>query len=292
MIYGFVAAQKADHSITTMCRVLGVSRSGFHAWQGREPSLRAREDARLTTRIRAIHADRHRRVYGSPRVWGDLLDEGERIGRKRVERLMRNAGISGLQEKKWKGTTIRVPGVRVADDLLDRDFTASGPNERWVADITYLRTWEGWLYLAAVQDLYSRRIVGWNVCDHMRTELVTDALQMALDRRRPKPGLTFHSDQGSQFVALRFGQQARAAGIAQSMGSRGDCYDNAVAESFFATLKKELVHRQSWPTKHELRLELFDYIEAFYNTRRRHSTIGGLSPLQFEQKSLTQDQKT
>lgn len=205
---------------------------------------------------------------------------------------MRTAGLSGLQEKKRKGTTIRVPGVRVADDLLDRDFTAQGPNQRWVADITYLRTWEGWLYLVAVQDLYSRRIVGWNVADHMRTELVTDALQMALDRRRPKPGLTFHSDQGSQFVALRFGQQARAAGIAQSMGSKGDCFDNAVAESFFATLKKELVHRQSWPTKHELRLELFDYIEAFYNTRRRHSTLGGLSPARFEKIQITEDQKT
>lgn len=292
MIYGFVAAQKADHSITTMCRVLGVSRSGFHAWQGREPSLRAREDERLTARIRVIHADRRRRVYGSPRVWLDLLEDGERIGRKRVERLMRAAGISGLQEKTWKATMIRVPGVRVADDLLDRDFTASAPNERWVADITYLRTWEGWLYLVAVQDLYSRRIVGWNVCDHMRTELVTDALKMALRQRRPKPGLTFHTDQGAQFVALRFGQQARAAGIAQSMGSRGDCFDNAVAESFFATLKKELVHRQSWPTKHELRLELFDYIEAFYNTRRRHSTLGGLSPARFEKIHITEDQKT
>jgi len=291
VIYGFVAAQKAEHSITTMCRVLGVSRSGFHAWDGRAPSPRHVKDARLTTRIGEIHKA-NRKVYGSPRVWLDLLEEGERVSRKRVERLMRQAGISGLQEKKWKSTTIRVPGVRVADDLLDRDFTATAPNQRWVADITYLRTWEGWLYLVAVQDLYSRRIVGWSVADHMRTELVVDALQMALQRRRPERGLTFHTDQGSQFVALQFGQKARAAGIAQSMGSRGDCYDNAVAESFFATLKKELVHRQSWPTKHELRLELFDYIEAFYNSRRRHSTNGGLSPAQFEMINLSQDQKT
>jgi putative transposase len=190
VIYEFIAAQKATHSITLMCRVLGVSRSGFHAWEGRAPSKRAREDGRLTMRIREIHAA-NREVYGSPRVWLDLLDEGERVSRKRVERLMRKAGLSGLMTQKWRRTTIRVPGVRVADDLLDRDFTATAPNQRWVADITYLRTWEGWLYLVAVEDLYSRRIVGWSVADHMRTELVVDALQMALARRRPKPGLTF-----------------------------------------------------------------------------------------------------
>lgn len=163
---------------------------------------------------------------------------------------------------------MRVPGVRVAEDLLERDFAAGAPNRCWVADITYLRTWEGWLYLVAVQDLYSRRIVGWSMADHMRTELVTDALQMALAHRRPDPGLIWHSDQGSQFVSLAFGQQARAAGIAQSMGSRGDCFDNAVAESFFATIKKELIHRRSWPTKALLRTEVFEYIEVFYNRQR------------------------
>ena len=281
-MFGFIAAKKAEHSIATMCRVLEVSRSGYHAWIKRPPSPRAIEDERLTTRIRELHKLR-REVYGSPRIWLDLvLDDGERIGRKRVERLMRQAGLSGLIVKKYKATTIRVPGVRVADDLLDRDFTAAAPNQRWVADITYLRTWEGWLYLVAIQDLYSRRIVGWSMADHMRTELVTDALQMALAHRRPDPGLIWHSDQGSQFVSLAFGQKARAAGIAQSMGSRGDCYDNAVAESFFATLKKELIHRQSWPTKSELRTEVFDYIEVFYNRERRHSGSGQLSPVQFE----------
>ena len=237
-IFGFVLAKKAEHSIKLMCRVLEVSRSGYHAWVGRSPSARAVQDARLTARIAVLHTLR-RGVYGSPRIWADLvLDDGERLGRKRVERLMRQAGLSGLITRKWKATTIRVPGVRVADDLLDRDFTASGPNQRWVADITYLRSWQGWLYLVAVQDLYSRRIVGWSMADHMRTELVTDALGMALAHRRPAPGLICHSDQGSQFVSLAFGQQARAAGIAQSMGSRGDCYDNAVAESFFATLRR------------------------------------------------------
>jgi len=285
--FGFILAKKAEHSITIMCRVLEVSRSGYHAWAGRPPSARALEDERLTVRIRELYHLR-RKVYGSPRIWSDLvLDDGERVGRKRVERLMRQAGLSGLQEKKWKSTTIRVPGVRVADDLLDRDFTASAPNERWVADITYLRTWQGWLYLVAVQDLYSRRIVGWSMADHMRKELVIDALQMALAHRRPARGLIWHSDQGSQFVSLAFGQQARAAGIAQSMGSRGDCFDNAVAESFFATIKKELIHRRSWPTRAELSTEVFDYIEVFYNRQRRHSTLGQKSPVDFENSTLS-----
>ena len=225
MIFTFIAAKKAEHSIKIMCRVLEVSRSGYHAWARRSPSLRAVEDARLTVRIRELFKLR-RDVYGSPRIWADLVvDDGEQLGRKRVERLMREAGLCALMQKKWKPTTVRVPGVRVADDLLDRDFAAGVPNRCWVADITYLRTWEGWLYLVAVQDLYSRRIVGWSMADHMRTELVTDALQMALAHRRPDRGLIWHSDQGSQFVALAFGQAARDAGIAQSMGSKGDCFD-------------------------------------------------------------------
>jgi putative transposase len=282
VIFRFIAAEKAEHSIMTMCRVLGVSRSGFHAWERRAPSARQLEDERLTARIRAIHRE-NRGVYGSPRIHAELrLADGVRVGRKRVERLMRQAGISGLVARRRGRTTIRVPGVRVCEDLVDRAFLAAAPNRLWVADITYLRTWEGWLYLIAVQDLYSRRIVGWSIADHMRAELVTDALQMALQRRRPAPGLIWHSDQGSQFVSLAFGQQARAAGIAQSMGSKGDCFDNAVAESFFATLKKELIHGRSWPSKAELRTEVFEYIEAFFNRRRRHSTLGFLSPAQYE----------
>jgi putative transposase len=289
VIFRFIAAKKAEHSIKTMCRVLGVSRSGFHAWESRPPSARVLDDGRLTERIHAIHAE-NRGVYGSPRIHAELLlADGERIGRKRVERLMRQAGITGLRPKKRGRTTVRVPGVRVCEDLVDRAFMASAPDRLWVADITYLRTWEGWLYLVAVQDVFSRRIVGWSMADHMRTELVTDALQMALARRRPEPGLIWHSDQGSQFVSLTFGQQARAAGIAQSMGSRGDCFDNAVAESFFASLKKELIHGRSWPTKAELRTEVFEYIEIFFNRRRRHSTLGMLSPAAFEQRTLSPD---
>jgi putative transposase len=286
VIFRFIAAKKAEHSIKTMCRVLGVSRSGFHAWEHRTPSARRLEDERLLERIREIHAE-NRGVYGSPRIHAELiLGDAERIGRKRVERLMRQAGLSGLVPKRRGRTTIRVPGVRVCEDLVDRAFLAAAPNRLWVADITYLRTWEGWLYLVAVQDVFSRRIVGWSMADHMRAELVTDALQMALAQRRPAPGLIWHSDQGSQFVSLAFGQQARAAGIAQSMGSRGDCFDNAVAESFFATLKKELIHGRSWPSKAELRTEVFEYIEVFFNRRRRHSTLGMLSPADYENSTL------
>ena len=289
-VFGFIAARKAEHSIKIMCRVLEVSRSGFHAWQSRRPSQRALADKALTERIVEIHGA-NRQVYRAPRIHAELaLADGVFVSRKRVERLMRQAGISGLIARKKGKTTIRVPGVRVAEDLLDRDFAAGAPNRCWVADITYLRTWEGWLYLVAVQDLFSRRIVGWAMADHMRTELVCDALQMTLAHRRPQPGLIYHSDQGSQFVSLAFGQQARKAGIAQSMGSRGDCYDNAVAESFFATLKKELIYRRAWPTKAELRTEIFDYIEAFYNRTRRHKTLGQLSPHQFEIISLNNKQ--
>ena len=202
---------------------------------------------------------------------------------------MREAGISGLVARKRGRTTIRVPGVRVADDLVERQFRPAAANVLWIADITYLRTWEGWLYLAAVQDAYSRMIVGWSMTDHMRTELVSDALEMAVARRRPAPGLIHHSDQGSQYVSLGFGQKCRDAGISRSMGSRGDAYDNAVAESFFATLKKELVHRQSWPTRRELASEVFEYIEAFYNRQRRHSTLGMLSPADYENSTLSPD---
>jgi putative transposase len=286
-VFGFIAAKRAEHSVKTMCRVLGVSRSGYHAWAKRKPSARALKDERLTERIAEIHRE-NRKVYGSPRIHAELrMADGVRVGRKRVERLMRQAGITGMVARKRGRTTIRVAGVRVCEDLVDRAFLAAAPDRLWVADITYLRTWEGWLYLVAVQDVFSRRVVGWSMADHMRTELVTDALQMALAKRRPAPGLIWHSDQGSQFVSLAFGQQARAAGIAQSMGSRGDCYDNAVAESFFATLKKELTHGRSWPSKAELRTEVFEYIEVFFNRRRRHSTLGFLSPEQSKRSPTT-----
>jgi putative transposase len=289
--FRFIAAEKAHHPISLMCSMLGVSRSGFYAWERRAPSDRALTDAWLTEQITTIH-ESNRRVYGSPRVHAELrLAHGIRVGRKRVERLMRQSGLSGLVPKRRGRTTVRVPGVRVADDLVRRDFRPAAPNVLWVADITYLRTWEGWLYLAAVQDAYSRRIVGWSMADHMRSELVVDALNMAMARRRPEAGLIHHSDQGSQFVSLAFGQAAGKAGIARSMGSRGDCFDNAVAESFFATLKKELIHRRAWPTREQLRREVFDYIEIFYNATRRHSTLGMLSPVRYEDESISLKQQ-
>jgi len=272
--------------VSIACELLGVSRSGFHDWLTRSPSDRALTDAWLTEKIKAIHIA-NRGVYGAPRIHAELrMAQGIRVGRKRVERLMRQAGISGLVPKKRGKTTIRVPGVRVADDLVQRQFRPTAPNVLWFTDITYLRTWEGWLYLAAVQDAYSRRIVGWQMADHMRTELVVGALEMAVSQRRPEPGLIHHSDQGSQFVSLGFGQAATKAGISRSMGSKGVCWDNAVAETFFATLKKELVYRRSWPTRRELETAVFDYIESFYNRRRRHTTLGMLSPLEFENHAL------
>ena len=285
-LYRFISAQRARTPVSVACQVLGVSRSGYYDWISRRPCERARRDAELTSLIKRIHAD-NRGVYGSPRIHAELrMSHGIHVGRKRVERLMRAAGISALIPKKRGKTTIRVPGVRVCDDLVERQFSPEQRDLLWVADITYLSTWEGWVYLAAVQDAFSRRIVGWAMAEHMRSELVVDALEMALRRRNPKPGLIHHSDQGSQYVSLAFGQQARKAGIALSMGSTGDAYDNAVAESFFATLKKELVNRRTWPTKRELIGEVFSYVETFYNNRRRHSTLGYLSPAAFELRTV------
>ncbi len=286
-VYRIISAERASFPVSRMCAVLEVSRSGYHAWVNRVPSDRALSDAWLTEQIRDIH-ERARGVYGSRRIQAELrLGRGIVVSRKRLQRVMRQAGISGLVKVKRGRTTIRVPGVRVADDLVERQFKPAAPNVLWVADITYLRTWEGWLYLAAVQDAYSRMIVGWAMTEHMRHGLVVEALQMALHRRRPEPGLVHHSDAGSQYVSLGFGQTARDAGIAVSMGSRGDAYDNAVAESFFATLKKELVHRQPWPTRRELGAAVFEYVEGFYNRTRRHSTLGYLSPEQYETTTIT-----
>jgi putative transposase len=280
-VFRFIAAERANHPVKTLCRALGVSRSGFHAWAARPPSKRAREDVLLLERIRELHAA-SRRTYGSPRIYRDLRADGVQVGRKRVERLMRTDRLSGVVKRRRGKTTIRVPGVRVADDLVKRDFQPPAPNQLWVADITYLRSWEGWLYLAVVLDCFSRRIVGFAIEDHLRAELVVGALEQALQRRKPGRGLVHHSDQGSQYVSLAFGRRCRLAGIEQSMGGRGSAYDNAVCESFFKTLKSELADRRSWPTKAELRTAVFDYIECFYNPRRRHSSLDYLSPAEYE----------
>jgi putative transposase len=283
-VFRFVAARKAEHSVKTMCRVLGVSRSGFHAWERRPPCDRELSDRQLGEQIGQIH-ERSRQTYGARRVHAELRHGGVRVGRKRVERLMRRAALSGLVKRRRGRTTVRVPGVRCAPDLVERDFRPPAPDRLWVADITYVRTWEGWLYLAAVVDCYSRRVVGWSVADNMRSDLVVDALEMAVARRKPQAGLVHHSDQGSQFVSLVFGQRCRDAGIEISMGSKGCCFDNAVAESFFKTLKGDLINRRSWPTKAEARTAIFEWIEVFYNRRRLHSTLGYLSPVRYEEQS-------
>jgi putative transposase len=281
--YRIISAEKANGiPVSLACELLDVSRSGYYEWATRAPSDRELTDAWLTEKIVQIWKA-NREVYGAPRIHAELaIAHGINVGRKRVERLMRAAGISGLVPRKHGRTTVRVQGVRVADDLVKRHFRPDRPDVLWVADFSYLRTWEGWLYLAAVQDAFSRRIVGWSMADHMREELVIDALRMAVSRRRPPEGVIHHSDQGGQYVSLGFGLECVKAGIARSMGSVGDCFDNAVAETFFATLKKELVHRYSWPTRRELTSEVFEYIEGFYNPRRRHSTLGMLSPVEFE----------
>jgi putative transposase len=283
-VFRFIAAERACHSVKMLCRVLGVSRSGFHAWAVRPPSPRAIADAALSERVRELHTA-SRRTYGSPRIYRDLRADDIAVGRKRVERLMRQDGLSGTVKRRRGRTTIRVPGVRVANDLVKRDFSPPALNRLWLADITYLRTWEGWLYLAIVVDCFSRRVVGWALEDHLRADLVVDALEQALQRRRPDRGLVHHSDQGSQYVSLAFGRRCRLAGIEQSMGGRGSAYDNAVCESFFKTLKSDLVDRRSWPTKAELRTSLFDYIECFYNRQRRHSSIDYHSPADYERIS-------
>ena len=269
-----------------MCRVLGVNRTSFHDWARRAPSDRALGDAWLADKIREIHTASEG-TYGARRIHAELrIEHGIRVGRKRVERLMRDAGISGLVARKRRRTTVRLPGVRVAPDLVERDFRPDGPNQTWSADITYISTWEGFLYLAHVQDLFSRLIVGWSMADHLRSELVVSALEMALARRRPERGLIHHSDQGSQYTAVLFGKRCSKAGIEISMGSVGDCYDNAVCETFHATLKKERIYRQSWPMRAEARAAIFEYIEGWYNPRRRHSTLGYLSPIEFERHHI------
>jgi putative transposase len=268
-----------------MCRLLGVSRSGFHAWEQRAPCDRVLTDAWLSARIREIYAE-SRQTYGARRVHAALRHRGVRVGRKRVERLMRSLGLSGLVPKKRGRTTIRVPGVRVASDLVARDFNSTAPNQLWVADVKYVPSWQGWLYLGAVLDCFSRRVVGWSMRADLEAELVVDALEMAVARRRPRPGLVHHSDQGSQYVSLRFGERCREAGIRLSMGSKGDAYDNAVAESFFASLEKDLLRRRSFRTRQEARTAVFDYIEAFYNPIRLHSTLDYLSPASYEKIKL------
>jgi len=265
-----------------MCRVLGVSPSGYYAWRHRAVSRRQRENEKLTMMIRKWHG-LSRGTYGSPRIHEDLKEQGQHVGRKRIAHLMRTAGLRGVSRRKWVITTIRDKRVRPAEDLVHRKFVATAPDQLWVADITYIPTWAGFLYLAVVLDVFGRRIVGWAMATQLRTELVLDALEMALRRRRPL-NVVHHSDQGCQYTSISFGNRCRKAGVRPSMGSVGDCFDNAMAESFFATLECELLERTRFRSQAEARMAVFDFIEGFYNTHRRHSGIGNLSPLEFERR--------
>ena len=264
-----------------MCKILGVSRSGYYVWLREPLSKRAREDAALTERIRAIHAASDGN-YGSPNVHAELRDEGTRVGRKRVARLMRKACIRGVSRRRgFIVTTHQDSRYPPGADLVQRRFVADKPNRLWVADITYVPTWKGFIFLAIVLDVWSRRIVGWAMGEQMTAELVVAALDMALAQRRPKD-VVHHSDRGRQYASIAFNERCRAAGVRTSMGRLGDAYDNAMAESFFATLECELIERRSFHTKAEARLALFTYIEGWYNSRRRHSGLGRVSPINFE----------
>jgi putative transposase len=282
-MFEFVDVERAHHPVTRLCRLLGVSASGYYAWRTRPASAHAVADARLSRHIRAVY-ERSRCTYGAPRVHAELRADGIRTGRKRIARLMRQAGLAGCHRRRGVRTTRRAPEQAPAPDLVRRQFRAEQPNATWVADITYVPTWAGFLYLAVVLDVFSRRVVGWAMASHLRTELVLAALNMAIAQRRPRSGLIHHSDQGCQYTSLAFGRRLREAGIAASMGSRGDCFDNALCESFFATLECELLDRSAFPTRTDARLAIFEWIEAFYNTHRRHSALGYLSPADFERR--------
>ena len=296
-----MSAEKA-WPVAWMCKRLSVSRSGFYSWAGRPRPARARRDQQLAVSIAAIHAQ-SRGTYGNSRVFlldeptrgvdvaarseiyraiNELVKAGESVGKKRVARLMRDQGLTGKPPKKFVRTTDSGHHLPVASNLVQRQFEAEGPNQLWVADISYIGTWEGFLYLAVVLDVFSRRIVGWAIADHMRTELPLEALSMAVRGRRPPPGLVHHSDRGSQYASHEYQAALQQNAMLCSMSRKGDCWDNAMAESFFATLKNELLYRQAWPTKVRARAAINEYIACFYNGWRRHTGLGGVSPVKYE----------
>jgi len=267
-----------------MCRLLGVAVSAFYGWRSRSRSQRALEDEVLTQQIKTIFWW-SRGTYGAPRVYEELKAKGTATARKRIARLMHENQLRGASRRKWTTTTVRARDSRPAPDLVNRTFEASGPNQLWVADITYIPTLAGFLYLAIVMDVWSRRIVGWSMQSHLKTSLVLEALQMAYERRRPSSGLIHHSDQGCQYTSIEFGSRCRKYGIRPSMGTVGDCYDNAMCESFFATLECELLERYRFRIAQEARAAVFSFIEGWYNSDRRHSSLGYLSPSQYERRN-------
>ena len=285
MKYRLIEAEEAEHSISRLCKVLGVTRQGFHAWRRRGPSLRQLGDAELKRLIVQIY-DGSLQTYGAPRVQLDLRDDHDvRVGRKRVARLMRELGIEGVSRRgKKPRTTVSDEKAPPAPDLVERRFVADAPNRLWLADITYVETLEGYLFLAIVMEMFSRKIVGWSMRDDLKAELVVDALAMAVTRRRPAPGLVHHSDRGSQYTSLAFGKTLRESGLLQSIGRRGHAGDNAACESCISTLKEEWIKRHRYQSRDQARLSIFRYIETFYNRRRRHSSLGGISPDEYERR--------
>jgi len=285
-IFNLIDAERASYPVAGLCRMLGVSKSGYYAWRGRPPSESRRQDALLIEKIREIHS-RSRQTYGYPRVHAELRSLGVRCGRRRVVRLMRAAGLRGCVRGKKRRTTRRDPRAAPAPDLLCRDFVAGRPNRVLLADITYIPTQEGFLYLAFILDTHSRKVVGWSMAPHMKTELVVDALEMAVWRRRPVAGLVHHSDRGVQYTAISFGKRLEEVGIVPSMGRTGTALDNAMAESFIATLKSELVHRRRFPNREVARSAIFfEYLEGFYNRSRLHSALGYKSPVSYEEATM------
>jgi putative transposase len=269
--------------VGVQCRVLGVCRSGYYAWRDRPRSERSERQEQLITEMRAIHAEKRKHSYGSPRMHRELQALGHEVSENTVARLMKENGLRATTARKFRHTTDSKHGHPVAENVMDREFTATRPNEKWVSDITYVGTDEGWLYVATVEDLYSRKVVGWSLGDRMTRELVESALQMAIGRRLPSGGLVAHSDRGSQYASGGYQELLKSHGITCSMSRRGNCWDNAPMESFFATFKKELVHQERYATREEARGSIFEYIELFYNVERRHSSLGYVSPQAFEE---------
>ena len=285
MRFRFIEDRRADYPVTILCDVLGVSPAGYYAWRARPESRRAAADRELVEDIRRVHRDTRGR-YGSPRIHVELKAQGRGVSRGRIERLMRHHGIRAIMARPRRvRTTDSRHGLPIAPNLLGRNFFAAAPNRIWLADITYIETDQGWLYLAAVMDLYSRRIVGWAMADHLRADLPLAALKMAISGQRPGAGLIHHSDRGVQYASTDYRKLIQSAGFQASMRRKADCYDNAPMESFFHTLKTELVHHRHYATRAEAKRDIFAYIEGFYNRTRRHSAIGYISPIEMELKT-------
>ena len=281
MKFRFISAHRETFKVGRMCKLLKVSRSGFHAWLNRPQSRRSRENRALEAKIRVLHAASHG-IYGAPKIHRDLIDNGVPCGKNRVARIMREAGLRSRTKKKFKATTNSRHNFPVAPNLLNQDFTAQAPDSAWVGDITYIPTEQGWLYLAVLLDLFNREVVGWSASARMTRQLAIEALQMALGRRSPQKGLLHHTDRGSQYASNDYQKILKEHGFICSMSRKGNCYDNAVAESFFGRLKSEWVNHQRYPSRSEAKRSLFYYIEIFYNRKRRHSSIDYVTPQEYE----------